>query len=73
MNKKVKQTAANSAFLFGVKKLMNKKVYARTLQLLNTPGGELLGGEKQAVTYLQQFFNKPVTAQTFIERGSRNA
>lgn len=61
-----KQTCANNAFLRGVKKTMNKKIYARVCKLYNTTDqGRMSGGEGVAVMYLQQFFNRPITAAEF--------
>jgi hypothetical protein len=45
---------------------MNAKIYKRVLELVNsTDQGELSGGMTQAIVYLQQFFNRPITADEF--------
>lgn len=64
----VKQTSRNNEFLAGVKKMMNAKIYSRTLAILNAnpfPAG-MGGGEKAALTYLQQYFNKPIVREMFV-------
>ena len=61
----MRQTSANNDFLRGVKIAMNKKIYARVCKLVNTPGGSLSGGMTQAVVYLQQFYNHPISAKDF--------
>lgn len=63
-----KQTSANNKFLAAVKKMMNHKIYKRTMQLLNTPGSELSGGMPQALVYLQQFFTVPINEKFFLEK-----
>lgn len=67
MNMK-KQTARNNELLAGVKKMMNAKIYLRTMHLVNadpSPNG-MGGGEGAAVMYLQQYFNKPITRDLFV-------
>lgn len=54
-----RQTTANNAFLAGVKRLMNGKIYKHALMLVN------YDGEAAAVEYLQQFFRRPVSVAFF--------
>jgi hypothetical protein len=64
-----RQTARNNKLLAGVKRMMNAKIYARTVQLVNAPTGESEGwrtyGQLSAVAYLQQFFSMPISAEVF--------
>lgn len=52
-----KQSAANNEFLRAVKAAMNRKVYAETLRRMNT------FGEKDAIGYVQQYFNQPISIE----------
>lgn len=58
-----KQTAANNEFLKAVKVSMNAKIYTATLKHYNKPNTE---NSNEAVMYLQQFFNTPITEQSFV-------
>jgi hypothetical protein len=49
-----KQTAGNNVFLFNVKLMMNKKIFARTTAIMNHQG------HNAAVAYVGQFFRAEV-------------